>query len=265
MTEAGGRVMGRRAWVGAVSIGLLSWLAPGAAAQTPEERAAARALLEKHGDAVITVLGTTKVRVNQDGREVQNRDERIQSLATVLDASGLAVMSLTTIDPSDLLMASLSRGRGASGNITVSAEPSDIRYRLADGREVAARVVLRDKDLDLAFLRPAERPAAPMGAIAVPAAKPALIDLLLVVQRLPEVAGWQVTATFASVQAIVEKPRTFYIVNSGAFGAPVFDTKGQFVGVVLRLRNENGDGPTAPPIVLPADDIREVAKQAAGA
>jgi S1-C subfamily serine protease len=202
--------------------------------------------------------------VNQGGREVQNRDERIQSLATVLDASGLAVMSLTTLDPSELLTATLSRGRGASANISVSAEPSDLRYRLADGREIPARVVLRDKDLDLAFLRPTERPAAPMGAIDAAVAKPALIDLLLVVQRLPEIAGWQVTASFASVQAIVEKPRTFYIVNSGAFGAPVFDTRGQFVGVVLRLLSESGDGPAAPPIVLPANDIREVAKQASG-
>ena len=31
----------------------------GAVAQTPEERAAARGLITKHGDAVITVTGTT--------------------------------------------------------------------------------------------------------------------------------------------------------------------------------------------------------------
>jgi len=41
----------------------------------------------------------------------------------------------------------------------------------------------------------------------------------------------------------------------------VFDTRGRFVGIVLRLKNE-ADAANAPFIVLPASDIREVAKQA---
>jgi hypothetical protein len=93
-------------------------------------------------------------------------------------------------------------------------------------------------------------------------AKPMPVDLLVVLQRLPEVAGWQTTAVFGTVQAVVEKPRTFYLINSAAFGAPVFDVSGRFVGIILRLQNETGEGPAAPPVVLPANDIREVAKQA---
>ena len=41
----------------------------------------------------------------------------------------------------------------------------------------------------------------------------------------------------------------------------MFDTRGRFVGIVLRLKNE-ADAANAPFIVLPASDIREVAKQA---
>jgi hypothetical protein len=232
-----------------------------AGAQTTEERAGARTLITKYGDAVVTVLATTKVRINQAGREVQNQDQKVQSLATVLDGSGLAVMSLTQLDPSDALTANLARGRGAASGISVTTEPSDVRFRLADGREVPARVVLRDKDLDLAFLRPMDKPAAKMPAIDGAVAKPAAIDLVVVLQRLPEVAEWRPTAIFASVQAVVEKPRTFYILTGGAIGAPVFDTQGRFIGVVVRLRaNESAN---LPPIVLPATDIRDVAKQAA--
>ena len=49
--------------------------------------------------------------------------------------------------------------------------------------------------------------------------------------------------------------------NGGVAGSPVFDTRGRFVGVVLRLKNES-DAANAPFIILPASDIREVAKQA---
>jgi hypothetical protein len=79
-----------------------------------------------------------------------------------------------------------------------------------------------------------------------------------VLQRLPEIAEWKPSAIFASVQAVVEKPRTFYILTAGAVGGPVFDTQGRFVGVIVRLR----EGAALPPVVLPATDIREVAKQA---
>lgn len=230
-------------------------------AQSAEDRTAARETVAKHGGAVLFVLGTTKLRINQGGKEVQNPDQRIQATVTVLDSAGLGVMSLTALDPSELASAQLSRGRGAGGAVSVTAETTDLRYRLSDGREVPVRVVLRDKELDLAFLRPVEKPATPMASIDVATVKPAAIDAVIVLQRLPEMAGWQSTATIQTVQAIVDKPRTFYILNGANVGSPVFDTRGRFVGVVLRLKNE-ADPANAPLVVLPANDIREVAKQA---
>lgn len=236
-------------------------LASQAYAQTQEDRAAARALIAKRGDAVLFVLGTTKLRVNQGGKDLPTSDQRIQALVTVLDGSGLGVMSLTALDPSELMSAQLSRGRAAAAAINVTTEQSNLRYRLPDGREIPVRVVLRDKDLDLAFLRPVEKQASPLAAVDAAAVKPAAIDSVLVLQRMPELAGWQPTALFQSVQAVVEKPRTFYVLTGGPIGAPVFDLRGQFVGIVLRFKNE-ADAANAPPIVLPAADIREVAKQA---
>ena len=244
----------------ALTTAILS-LANHASAQTPEERAMARDLIAKHGDAVVFVLGTTKIRVNQGGKEVPNPDQRLQSLATLLDGTGLGVMSLTALDPSDLASAQLSRGRAAGAAISVTMEASELRYRLAGGREVPVRVVLRDKELDLAFLRPVEKPSAPMPAIDTAAAKASAVDLVIDLERLPEVAGWQAAARFLSVQAVLEKPRMVYLPNGGVAGSPVFDTRGRFVGVVLRLKNES-DAANAPFIILPASDIREVAKQA---
>jgi hypothetical protein len=244
---------------------VLTWvsvcLASQALAQTPEERAAARELVSKHGGAVVLVMGTAKLRVNQGGKDVPTQDQRIQVHATVLDGTGLGIMSLTALDPSELMSAQLSRGRGAGSAITVTAETTDLRYRMADGKEIPVRVVLRDKELDLAFLRPVEKPAAPMAAVEVASARPAAIDPVIVLYRLPEFAEWQATSLFASVQAVIDKPRSFFALTGGVYGAPVFDTRGRFVGVVLRLKNE-ADPANAPMVVLPANDIREVAKQA---
>ena len=245
----------------AVLLTLFLCLGSRANAQSAEERVAARALIAKHGAAVVYVLGTAKLRINQGGKEVPTSDQRLQSLATILDGSGLGVMSLTALDPSDLLVAQLSRGRGAGAAVSVTAEPTELRYRLGDGKEVPVRVVLRDKDLDLAFLRPVEKPATPMASIDAAAGRPLQVDPVIVLQRLPELAGWQSTALFFTVQAVLEKPRLFYLLTGGLVGAPVFDIKGGFLGVILRLKNE-ADAANTPPIVLPANDIREVAKQA---
>jgi hypothetical protein len=247
-------------WCGILVAAVMIVSAPAASAQTTEERAAARDLVAKHGNAVVFVLGTAKVRINQGGRE-QNQDSRIQALVTILDSSGLGVMSLTTLDPGELLTAQMARGRGAAAGVSVQTEASDLRYRMPDGKEVPVRVVLRDKELDLAFLRPMEKLAAPVAAIDLPTARPAIVDAVVEVKRLPESAGWQSTALFHTVQAVVEKPRTFFILTGGVVGSPVFDTRSQFVGVIVRLRNE-ADAASAQPIVLPAADIREVAKQA---
>lgn len=245
----------------AMAAAVLFFSTSAASAQTAEERAAARELMTKHGSAVVFVLGTTKIVVNQGGREVVNQDSRVQSLVTILDSSGLGVMSLTALDPGDVVTAQYSRGRGAGTPVSVSTEPSELRYRLPDGKEIPVRVVLRDKDLDLAFLRPVEQPAAPMAAIDAAAGRPAVIDPVIVLQRLSEFGGWQPTALFHTVQAVVEKPRTFFVVTGAGPGSPVFDTRGQFVGVILYLKNEANPASTLQ-IVLPASDIREVAKQA---
>lgn len=240
--------------------GILCGAVPAVHTQSQAERVAARDLIARLGDVVVAVHGTATVRISQGGREVQNRDERIQTVATVLDSSGLAVMSLTALDPGDLIESTLARGRGAgAAGVSVTTEPTNVRYRFSSGREVPVRVVLRDNDLDLAFLRPLDDPDGPFTAVGDPADGPAVIDLVTVLQRMPEIAAWQPTTMFATVQAVVDTPRLFYLINpTGQLGAAVFDSDGGFVGVVLRLRSVQG----SPIVVVPASDILDVSRQA---
>jgi len=183
----------------------------------------------------------------------------------VLDASGLTVLSLSTLQPDDLMSRQLSARVSADTRVDVTTEPSEIKMHLADGREVPAKLVLRDQDLDLAFIRPAQAPATPMTCVDAPSVKASILDLLFVIQRTSEATGWSTAAAFGTVQLVIDKPQTYYqvsmpTVGGGGLGSPIFDPAGRFVGVIL-LRNSGGRGSSSSGI-LPADEIRDIAKQA---
>lgn len=236
--------------VGVMLLGTLCAAAP-AMAQTAAERETARQLVAKQSDAVVLALATIKTRVTVQGRE-NARDLPMQANATVLDGTGLAVMALSNIEPGEL---ATRMGAGA-----VESEATDLRMRLGDGREVPAKIVLRDADLDLAFIKPIEAPASPMPAVDGPIGTPALLDLLVAVQRTGEATSWRTLATFAYVQLIVDRPRPYHALSAGAaLGSPLFDLDGRFVGVMVRI---GGARNNPLPVVLPAQDIREIAKQA---
>lgn len=249
-----------------VLLALLGFLAFGAIprAQSAEERAIARDVVKKKSDAVVVVTATLKIRANVGGQE-QVIDQQAQANGTILDPTGLTVLSLSTLQPDAMMARSLSARMRPDTRVDVSSAPSDIRMHLSGGREIPARLVLRDQDLDLAFLKPTEPLAAPITWIDAPSSKAALLDLLFVIQRTTESNGWATAAAFATVQLVVDKPRLYYQIamsptGGSALGSPVFDSAGRFVGLIV-TRNSGSRGPTLTG-VLPAEDIREVAGQA---
>lgn len=266
-----------------VLIAGLAMLATVGGAQTSDERASARAIVARRSDAVINVAGSIKVRVVMGGREFQNTDEPLQATAAVLDGTGLAVMSLVAIDPSTQMNRLMAAGGTAAAKMEVTSEVSSLRMRLADGQELPARVVLREKDLNVAFVKPINPPKVPMAFVDGPSGMAAPLDLLVMVARLGESSGWKPSASFAYVQAVVDTPRTVYLVSGGAIGglgAPVFDLTGRFVGLTVFRGAPTGTAGGGPmsgllasfgggdlfgmlPVVLPADDIRAVARQTA--
>jgi S1-C subfamily serine protease len=224
------------------------------------------------------VIGTLKARMNQNGRDNQGPDQAVQVSATVLDPSGLAVMALSGIDPGNIIAKNPNL---TQAKVSLTTELVDLKMRLADGTEVPARTVLRDSDLDLLFVKPATPPGTPMVAVDSVAGRLTAMDPVVIVQRFGEATGWKAAAALGTVEVVVEKPRTFYMVamttTGNGVGASIFDMKGQFAGVLtLRATGDSkhnaltgmkGDALQVlgmVPVVIPAADIREVARQAAG-
>lgn len=245
-------------------------------AQTADERAAARDVLNRRGEAIVTVIGTLKARLSQGGRDRPAPDQTVQASAAVLDGSGLTVVALSCIDPGTLMARNPAF---VAAQMKVETELTDVKLRLADGIEIPARVVLRDSDLDLLFIRPATAPEKPMVAVDAnsPVFNPA--DPVVLLQRLGELATWKASAGIATIEVVVDKPRRFYMFGTTALanglGSATFDLKGQFAGIVT-LRQSSDAGHNAlngmqggllqtlgmVSVITPAADIREIAKQA---
>ena len=244
----------------------------GASAQ--ESRAAMREVGKKWQDAIVSVRVSLKVRMSMGGREVQSMDDTLEAVATVIDPGGLTVMSLSSLDPG-AMMSRLMGAAGGEEKMQIISEPSDVRIRLADGRELPAKIVLRDQDLDLAFIRPTSKPAAPLTAVNLAdAARPMILDDVVVLSRLGRVGGWAPAAVLYSVGAIIEKPRTFFVLNGqSSTGTPAFLPNGKIVGLLTIRQIDPGrmsmfgmmggsEGAGVIAVILPAADVLEIAKQA---
>ena len=155
-----------------------------------ENRAAARELVKKWQDAIVNVRVVVKMRMSMGGREMQSNDDTIETVGTVIDPGGLTVVSLSSINPGPMMTKLISTGGGGGQNVDIASEPTDLKIRLADGRELQSTIALRDEDLNLAFIRPINPPAKPLIAVNLAdAGQPALLDRVVVFGRLGRVGG----------------------------------------------------------------------------
>jgi hypothetical protein len=246
------------------------------AASAQENRAAARDLVKKWQDAIVNVRVVVKIRMSMGGREMQSNDDTIEAVGTVIDPGGLTVVSLSSINPGPMMTKLIANSSGGGQSVDIASEPTDLKIRLADGRELASTIALRDEDLNLAFIRPINPPAKPLVAVNLgDAGQPALLDQVVVFGRLGRVGGWAPSAALRDIGGIVVKPRTFYVLagESAGIGTPAFLPNGKIVGI-LTVRQVSNDRSSAfaamsgpeglglLSVILPADDVLDIAKQA---
>ncbi len=235
-----------------------------------------RELFKKNQRAVVTVQVVLKTKYSMAGMGGQANESKQDLTGTVVDPSGLTVLALSATDPGGMLQNMMAGMGGEDAKFTLETELSDVKILLEDGTEVPAEVVLRDKDLDLAFVRPKTKPATPMAAIDLTKSATAqVLDQVLTLNRLGKAAGRAYSVSVERITAVVQKPRAFYVPDSGmtstTLGSPAFLPDGNVLGVfVMRSISSGGmgmsmfnfqpEGLTA--IILPAGDILKAAKQA---
>jgi hypothetical protein len=227
-------------------------------AVSDELAAQGRAVFEKSKETVITVQSVISFSMGQQ----EEQEQEVWANGTVVDPSGLTVLSLVLVDPAS----ALSEMDDLPGEI--SSKVVSLKMILSDGNEVPAEVVLRDKDLDLAFVRPTQKLDKPMVCVNVAElGKPQLLDTVVAVTQLGEVARRAHSVLLERIETIVEKPRRYYVVgqhrSNEVLSSPVFTLDGKFVGIgALRsikggqsARRRGGDKIVT---IVTGEDIKEV-------
>jgi hypothetical protein len=244
--------------------------------EAQDSRAAARDLVRKWQDAIVNVRVVVKLRMSMAGREMQSSDDTIEAVGTVIDPNGLTVVSLGSINPGAIVTKLMATGASGGQGVEMVSEPTDVKLRLSDGREIQAAIALRDEDLNLAFIRPKAAADKPFVAIDLAdAAQPAMLDQVVVFGRLGRVGGWVPSAALRDVGAIVSRPRTFFVLagDPAGVGTPAFLPNGKVIGILTmrQIANErpsafagmNGsEGLGLLPVILPAADVLDIAQQA---
>ncbi|MBA3707199.1 MAG: trypsin-like peptidase domain-containing protein [Planctomycetes bacterium] len=260
---------------------LLIVAAIAAAMAADDPRDAARALADKAKNTIVCVRVVVKMKIGMQG-QTQDQEQKVEANGTVIDPSGLTVASASALDPTIMIKATLKKLGQQAAMVTIDSEIKDTTLVLEDGTELEGDIVLKDADLDLAFVKPRESKA-PMDAAFLAARKaPArLLEPIVVVGRMAKSANHATSVTLGEVKALVKGPQPFLIIDSEtaanigclaytADGAPLGlivsksataeEDNGGMLGMLMMMGHPNDTGNLT--IVRPVDAIIELVAQA---
>lgn len=246
----------------------------GATSAADELADAGRRVIAEHGSAVVTLKLVIRQKMSFGGFGDEASESVYETTGTVIDDAGLILTSLLATNPAhfleDLFM------EEEEFQMEMSSSLEGIAVLLENGREISAKIVLRDQDLDLAFIRPDEPSPATIKPVDLSKElNPKQFDQVIIPYRLGRVGNRQVTAAFPRLDAIMEKPRPMYLVGfMGSEGSPAFTEAGECLGVVVTRKLSSAGGGGFNPmsfsaddlnmaqVVVPGPDILEIAEQA---
>lgn len=235
-------------------------------------QAAARKLLAEKGDSVVWLSAVAKISMTAAGSSdspmnIPDRERKVESLATVIDASGLLVTAMSQMDPSREMEGREFNTAKGPVKFDVSVTLKEVKVVLQDGTEIPAEQVMKDVDLDLAFFRvkadSKEAKDVTFKALDLnDSGKVKLSDDAITLSRTEEILNRVPAVTRGQVTSITEKPRMFVRATSAQLGCPTFNLDGKLVGIGVSRYMK---GKSSVLIVLPAADVQEIAQQAAKA
>ncbi len=246
-----------------------------------EIETAGQKIMSSNENAVIWVRLVINQKMVMNGVQMQQQETKSEVVGTIVDPSGLTLVSLSGTNPSEIMKSIMEQSSGREDmKFEMNSDLGEIKMVLSDGTEIPAKVVLRDKDWDMAFLRPIERQANPLPFVDLATSySPKILEEVFVVDRMGKTMNNSPSISIFRVKAIANRPRTFFSVEGEtSFGSPVFSKDGKIIGINLMRFMKTGGGGLGmgamlggknslgiQGIILPASYILDASKQAATA
>lgn len=227
-----------------------------------------REILEKNQHAVVTVEVAMKASYSTGGQAATPTESKYELTGTIIDPSGLTVLALSGCDPA----AFYKRAIPQYSAYKIESSLTDLKILLDDNTELPAEIVLRDNDLDLAFIRPKSVPSCTLTAVDLSkSSSPRLLEQVITLNRLNSASGRAYAAAPERIIAVISKPRPFYLPDGSMVGAglgsPVFSLNGNILGMIVMRVGPGGAAGSdyrqnAASVIIPASQVLKAASQA---
>ncbi len=228
-------------------------------------------ILKEKSPAFVTIKYLLQVKMGGMG-EVESE---METTGVLIDSKGLVLASNTQLGGIGGFMRSLGQ--------EITTTPTDIKVLIGEDVEgLEARVVARDTELDLAWVRLKEEPEKPLPYVDLKkAAGEAQVGQPLVgVRRLSKFFDRVSVVNETRVAGTARKPRRLYVPTlplTSNLGLPLFTTDGQVLGVAVLQTPSEEDMDESPAamfsrmaslqemmsgVILPADEVVEATRRA---
>ncbi len=169
-----------------------------------------REVIATHRPAVVTLKMVLKENMSFGGFGNNQSESVTETTATVISPDGLIVTSLSATKPGGMFREMFDMlGSDTLGiDMNFDTQIKEVTIIFESGDEAPGRFVLRDRDLDLAFLRPQEAPAEPLAHVSL-ADRVSLqqFDRVMLVKRMGKVVDRGVSGNTMRIASLLETPR----------------------------------------------------------
>lgn len=234
--------------------------------------AATKKIFNEHKDSVVWASAVAKISFTTGDAKglpfnIPEREQKFEALGTIIDTNGLVVAALSNLDPTKEISGREVNTPSGRIKIDASATLKEVKIIMPDGTELPADVVMKDADLDLAFVKPKPDSKEAKGIVFQPidlknSASGSIADEVATVSRMDEALNRQPAAQRGQIVGVTQKPRTFYRATGMDHGCPTFLIDGKLLGITVS-RSTKDKPPVA--VILPAADVLEIAEQARNA
>lgn len=231
----------------------------------------AKKVFAEQQDSVIWISVVAKISLQAEGGKeavnIPDREQKNETLGTFIDSTGLAVTALSSIDPSREYNGREVRTRDGTIKIEANVVLKEVRVTMPDGTEIPADVVMRDVDLDLAFIRiksgAKEAKGVSFKSVDLKnAASVNVSDDVVTISRNDEVLNRVASVARGQITSVTKKPREFLRATGANLGCPTFTPDGKLVGLAV---NRTLRGKSSQTVIIPSADVLEIAEQARAA